>query len=213
MTVVLWTLPGSASLAVHLVLEETGRPYTLRRVQVDADGNREPALLALSPDGRVPVLELDGQVLTESAALCLLLAERDPERRLLPPAGSADHAETLRTMIFLTNTLQETLLRSLYAARYVDDPMAAPAVQRAAEARLATLFGRLDERLRAHDHVVGDAFTVADLYLFMLTRWGRRLSSPAWLLPGVRAHWLRVAERPAVAHVLADQGLDERPPA
>lgn len=212
MTVVLWTLPGSASLAVHLVLEETGQPYTLRRVQVDADGNREPALLALHPDGRVPVLELDGQVLTESAALCLLLAERDPERRLLPPAGSADHAATLSTTIFLTNTLQETLLRALYATRYVDDPGAAPAVQRGAEARLATLFGRLDERLRAHDHVVGEALTVADLYLFMLTRWGRRLPSPAWALPGVRAHWLRVAARPAVARVLADQGLDERPP-
>lgn len=213
MTVVLWTLPGSASLAVHLVLEETGQPYTLRRVQVDADGNREPALLALHPDGRVPVLELDGQILTESAALCLLLAERDPERRLLPPAGTAEHAELLRTTIFLTNTVQETLLRALYAARYVDDPAAAPAVQRAAEARLATLFGWLDERLRAHDHVVGGTFTVADLYLFMLTRWGRRLASPAWGLPGVRAHWLRVAERPAVARVLADQGLDERPPA
>lgn len=212
MPAVLWTLPGSASLAVHLVLEEIGAPYVLRRVEVAADGTREPALLALSPDGRVPVLELDGQILTESAALCLMLAARDPERRLLPPPGTGAEAAMLSLLVFLTNTLQETLLRALYAPRYVDDLDAAPAVQRAAEARLGTLFGRLDDRLRTSDVLVGETTTVADLYLFMLTRWGRRLASPAWALPGIRAHWLRVAERPAVAHVLADQGLEDRPP-
>lgn len=211
MGAVLWYLPGAASLSVHLVLEETAQPYELRRVQVADDGTREPALLALSPEGRVPVLQLDGLVLTESAAICLLLAERDPERRLLPASGTPAHAETLRHLVFCTNTLQETLLRALYPARYVDDPAVAPDVQRAAAARLETLFGRLDAHLRDHETLVPGGVTVADLFLFMLTRWGRRLDPPAWALPGIRDHWLRLAERPAVARVLAQEALEERP--
>lgn len=211
MPTTLWYLPGAASLAVHLVLEETGLPYALRRVETAADGAREPRLQELNPDGRVPVLELEGQVLTESAAICLVLAERDPARRLLPPAGTPEHAETLRLLVHLTNTVQETLLRALYPARYVDDPSAAAAVDRAARARLDTLFDRLEAPLTRRDWLVGEAPTVADLYLFMLVRWGRRLDPPAWSRPGLREHWLRLAGRPAVARVLEQEGLAERP--
>ena len=59
MTARLWWVPGAASLAVHMVLEETGEPYELRRREGEPDDPPPPELLALNPDGRVPVLEVD----------------------------------------------------------------------------------------------------------------------------------------------------------
>lgn len=221
-TTVLWYRPGAASLAVHLTLEELGIPYVLKHVGADGSGGEE-ALRGVNPDGRVPVLEHDGLVLTESAAICLLLAERDPARRLLPPAGSAEHAETVRTLVFLTNTMQEAFLRVFYPERYLEPAdseeagnadEAVEAVARAAGTRLHGLFDRLESTIAERGTVTGGDVTVADLYLFMLTRWGRRLDPPAWTRPALRRHWLELAERPAIARVLADEGLlGDQPPA
>ena len=82
---------------------------------------------------------------------------------------------------------------------------------RAAE-RLDAIFDRLEAELEG-PYVLGERVSVADHYLFMLVRWGRRLPRPAWERPRLAAHWLRMAERPAVARVLADEGLEGRPPA
>jgi glutathione S-transferase len=56
--------------------------------------------------------------------------------------------------------------------------------------------------------LLGERFTSADLYLFMLTRWGRRLEPKWWDQPELRAHFRRVFERPAAQRVWEQQGLD-----
>ncbi len=78
--------------------------------------------------------------------------------------------------------------------------------------RLDGIYDRLEGELDG-PYVLGERVSVADHYLFMLVRWGRRLPRPAWERPRLAAHWLRVAERPAVARVLADEELEGRPPA
>jgi len=209
---VLWGSNGAASFAVHAVLEQTGHPYEARWLDLaPPDAPRPAELLALSAEGRVPVLQLDGQVLTESAAICLHLADLHPEAGLVPAPGTAERAQLLRRLVFLTNTVQEAMLRFLYPHRYVDDPTAGPAVKRRAEERLHELFDRLEDALGGA-YVVGDAPTVADVYLFMLVRWGRHLSPPAWSRPRLRDHWLRVLQLPGVARAVETEGLDERPP-
>jgi glutathione S-transferase len=214
-TAILWCIPGAASLAVHIVLEETGEPYELHYLDIAGPDAPRPAdLLALNPEGRVPVLELRGQVLTESAAICLHVSDLHPEVGLAPPVGTPQRAELLRRLVFLTNTVQETTLRFFYPHRYVDDPAAADAVARRAEARLHELVGRLDGDVAGGFVCGGEGPSVADVYLFMLVRWCRRLTPPAWQRQHLRAHWLRMLERPAVRRVLEDEGLlGELPPA
>jgi glutathione S-transferase len=208
----LWWVPGAASLAVHMVLEETGEPYELRRRESDPDGTPPPELLALNPEGRVPVLELDGQVLTESAAICLHLADRHPEAGLVPAPGTPERAELYRRLMFFTNTVQETTLRFFYPWRYSAPGGPDEAVRTRAIERLEGIYDRLEGELDG-PYVLGERVSVADHYLSMLVRWGRRLPRPAWERPRLAAHWLRVAERPAVARVLADEELEGRPPA
>ena len=72
----LYYAPGTASMVVHLALLEIGAPYRLELVDLDASRERDPAYLRLNPQGTVPTLVVDDRVLTESAALLMVLADR-----------------------------------------------------------------------------------------------------------------------------------------
>jgi glutathione S-transferase len=84
--------PGSAAIAPHAALEETGAPFELVRVDMQAGGPKRPEYLALNPHGRVPTLVADGAPVYEAAAICMLLAERHPEAGLAPRPGTRARA-------------------------------------------------------------------------------------------------------------------------
>jgi glutathione S-transferase len=196
-------LPGTAAMAPHAVLAEIGLPYELARVERDEQGRSPAAYLELNPSGKIPTLEDGDLVLTEAAAICLHLADRHPEAGLLPPLGTRERAEAYRWLAFLTNTVQTALLRHFYPERY-----GTAGVKEAADAELHELYDRIDGRLAGREWLAGETRTAADLFLFMLTRWGRFLEPPAWSRPNLRAHFLRTAELPGVQRMLAEQGLE-----
>ncbi|HET7046318.1 MAG TPA: glutathione S-transferase N-terminal domain-containing protein [Gaiellaceae bacterium] len=204
----LWYRPGSAAMAPHIALAEIGCDYELAAVPHDAPDEAGEDYRRLNPQGRVPVLEDGGLVLTESAAIVMYLADEHPEARLLAEVGSRERAEAYRWLVFLTNTVQEGFLRFFYPERYVDEPGVESLRSRQAEA-LAVHFDRIDAELEGRDWLAGGAErSAADLYLFMLTRWGRRLDPPAWDLPHLRAHFQRLLGRPPIRRVLDEQGLE-----
>jgi glutathione S-transferase len=188
-------------MAPHAALAEIGVPYELALVERDEHGQSPPAYLRLNPSGRVPTLEDGELVLTESAAILLYLADRFPEAGLAPPLG--ERAELYRWLVFLTNTVQTAFLRFLYPERYGDR-----AVRDTAADELQVLFGRIDGQLAGRDWLVGESRTAADLFLFMVTRWGRHLDPQAWARPHVRAHFLRTLELPGVRRMMKEQGLE-----
>jgi glutathione S-transferase len=190
--------PGSASMAPHAALAEIGLDYEL--VEIDRDtAQSDPAYLALNPLGVVPTL-VDGElVLTESAAILLHLADRYPDARLAP----ADRAQYYRWLVFMTNTVQTTILRFLYPERYGDGD-----VREVASAEAGRLFDLIDRELDGREWLAGPHRTGADLFLFMLTRWGRNLEHAAWERPQLRAHFLRTLALPGVRWMLDEQGLE-----
>lgn len=197
-------LPGTAAMAPHAALAEIGEPYELVRVERDEDGRVTEEYLALNPWGKIPTLEDGDLVLTESAAICLYLAEKFPEARLAPPAGTRERAELYRWLLWLTNTVQPAQLRYFYPDRY-----GAGGVKEAAEAELHGHYDRIDGQLAGREWLVGDGErTVSDLFLFMLTRWGRFLEPAAWDRPNLRAHWLQTLELPGVRRAIEEQGLE-----
>jgi glutathione S-transferase len=196
-------MPGSAALAPHATLAVLGVPYVLVRVERDEEGRPTADYQALNPWGKVPTLDDGDHVLTEAAAICLHLAERHPEARLVPPAGTRERSELYRWLIWLTNTVQTTQLRHFYPDRY-----GAAGVKEQADADLAEYYDLLDRHLDGREWLVGDERTVADLFLFMVTRWGRFLEPAAWDRPNLRAHWLRTLAVPGVGRVFEEQGLE-----
>jgi glutathione S-transferase len=195
--------PGTASMAPHAALAEIGVQYEL--VAVDA-GTSSADYLALNPSGRVPTLEDGELVVTESAAILLHLGDRYPNARLVPDIGTVERTELYRSLLNQTNTLQPTLMRVMYPERFGDT-----GVHEAATADAHEQFERLDAQLATRPWLVGDERTAADLFLFMLTRWGRHLDPPAWDRPNVRAHFVRTLALPGVGRMMDEQGL-ERPP-
>jgi glutathione S-transferase len=194
----LYWRPGTASMAPHAALAEIGGAYELVRIERE-EAQRSPAYRALNPLGVVPTLVDGDLVLTESVAILLYLADRFPEARLAP----VERADLYRRLVFLTNTVQTALLRHIYPERYGGD-----GVRAAAQEELRALFDLLDDQLTGREWLVGDHRTGADLFLFMLTRWGRRLDPAAWDRPALRTHFLRTLALPGVERMVHEQGLE-----
>ena len=189
---------GAAAMAPHAALAEIGLDYELIEIDRGA-AQSSPAYRALNPLGVVPTLVDGDEVLTEAAAIMLTLAERHPEARLVP----ADTTRYYRWLVFMTNTVQTAFLRFFYPERYGTD-----GVSERAAAELQELFGVIERALEGREWLAADHRTAADLYLFMLTRWGRRLDPPAWDRPNVRAHFQRTLTLPGVRLMVEEQGLE-----
>ena len=204
--------PSTAAMVPHIVLEEIGVPYERVLVDRTVNAHKEPAYLRLNPNGLIPVL-VDGElVLYETAAVTLHLCDRDPQAGLVPAVGSDARGEFYKWLMWLTNTLQATLLLYFYPERWVDPGNAAGAaeVRRHAQARVAGLLGQLDAYVAAQGGpwFMGSSYTALDPYVFTLCRWTRNFSSDrARDLPNLGPYLQRMLERPAVRRVLAHEAL------
>ena len=185
-------------MAPHAALAEIGADYELVAIE-RGEAQSSADYRALNPLGVVPTLVDGDRVLTESAAILLTLADRYPEARLAPD----DRVDYYRWMIFMTNTLQTAFLRFFYPERY-----GGAGVEEVAGAEAASHFDLIDAHLEGREWLVGDHRTAADLFLLMLTRWGRRLDPPAWDRPHVRAHFRRTYELPGVQRMFEEEDLE-----
>ena len=196
----LYGRPGTASTAPHAALAEIGVEYEL--VHIDRDtAQTDPAYLALNPTGVVPTLVDGDLVLTEAVAILLYLADRFPEARLAPEGE--ERPQFYRWLVFMTNSLQTAMLRFLYPERYGGEGVA-----RAAAEEAGRHFDLVDRELEGRDWLVGDRRSAADLFLFTLVRWGRRLEPPAWARDNLRAHFRRTLALPGVRRMVAEQDLE-----
>jgi glutathione S-transferase len=208
--ITLYYRPGTAAMAPHMALEEAGARYQL--ALVDDDGGMSLAeYRSVNPLGRVPTYVDDGLVLWEAAAVCVHIADTHPAAALLPPLGSHQRALAMRWLIYLTNTVQATFMHHAYPHRLTEDEPAAAELAAGAGRALDAALDHIDSLLGDGPHLLGEQFTVADLYLFMVTRWCRRLPRKAWSRPHVGPHYARMAERPAVARALAQEGIEAYP--
>jgi glutathione S-transferase len=209
--------PSTASMVPHIVLEELGVPY--QRVLVDraVNAHKAPAYLKLNPNGLIPVLTQDDAggaklVLYETAAIVLHLCDTHPDAGLAPPLGSVDRAHFYKWLMWLTNTLQATLIVYFYPERWVTAGNAAGAaeVKAAAETKIAGLLDQLDAELAKHgqDWFMGAHYTALDAYVFTLCRWTRNFASvPARGRPHLGPYLQRMLARPSVQRVMVAEQL------
>lgn len=148
----LYYYPGNASLAPHMLLEEIGEPFELVLVDRANAAQKSAEYLKLNPNGQIPVL-VDGEfVLYEAAAICLYLADRYAQAKLVPQLATDERAHLYQWLFWCTNTLQAMLMHYFYSERMVDDGdvRTAEQVKRRAEMRAGAMLDRLDEQLDSH---------------------------------------------------------------
>jgi glutathione S-transferase len=207
--------PGNASLMPHMLLEELGVPYELKLVDRTQGAHKRPDYLRLNPNGLIPVLvapSAEGElVLYETAAICLHLVDTHPQAGLAPALGTAERAHFYKWLAWLTNTLQAMLIHYFYPERLVDDGDAAAAAQvkAHAEAKIGAMLDQLNAELARHGQpwLLGERFSVVDLYTLMLCRWTRGFGRPARGLAQLGPYLQRVLARPAVQRAFAQECL------
>jgi glutathione S-transferase len=204
----LYYSPGSANLVVHLALLEIGAAHTLERIDLDAGQQRSAAYLAINPNGVVPTLLIDGKPYGEAAALTMLLMERHPEAKLAPAIGHAARADYLQWMLYLANTLQPLFRQWFYPSDHL--PSAADSIKQAARIGIEAAWTHVDAHLAAHGpYMLGESFSVVDLYALMLMRWSRNMPKPATDWPHLAALAKRLKARPSWKQVCDAEGLVE----
>lgn len=195
----------SASMGIRALLEEIGAPYELLDTSVDRDTPRPPEQLAINPNGWVPVLSWDGGAMYEAAAITIFLCDRHPEARLAPAPDDPARPLFLQTLVYFSNSVQNAYQLTYYPDRFVDSPADEPSARRRGNRRLRETWGVIDGQIGDGDWVLGDRFSAADIYLFMLTTWLRpAMGHPALdEFPNVRRIAGKVAQRPGIRHVYA----------
>ena len=204
--------PSTAAMVPHILLEELGVPY--QRVLVDraVGAHKTPEYLRLNPNGLIPVLVDHGQAIYETAAIALHLCDTHPRPALAPALGSPQRAVFYQWMMWLTNTLQASLMVYFYPERWMDEGNTAGVAQLRTQAqrKVGVLVDMLEAELARHGQpwFGGARYSALDPYVFTLCRWTRNLTSaPARERKLLGPYLQRVLARPAVQRVLAAEQL------
>ncbi|OWQ86293.1 glutathione S-transferase [Roseateles aquatilis] len=219
----LYYFPSNASFAPHVVLNELGVPFQLRLVDRDKGEHKAPEFLAINPNGLLPALRDtrdavagDGQgdlVFFETAAILLHLADTHPDAGLMPPLGTAARAQAYKWLMWLTNTLQPTIISYYYPDRFVapGNTAGSAEVKQQAQVRASAQLDLLAAEFDRHGGpwLLGERYSVLDPFAFMLCRWTRNFADPARGRPALAAFLARMAERPALLRTMASEALPQ----
>ncbi len=198
----LYYSPAACSLSPHIVALEAG--IELQLVKVDTRTktfDREGDFWAINPKGYVPALELDdGQVLTEGPAIVQYLADLRPEAKLAPAQASFARVRLQEMLNYITAEIHKS-----YSPLF--NPQVTADVRAERVAYLQKRYALLDRHLAGQPYLVGDRFSVADAYLFVVTNWARGIKVDLSEFTHLQAFMGRIAARPAVQAAMRAEGL------
>lgn len=201
----LYYSPGACSLASHIALEEAKAPYTAQRVDLKNGEQRSPEYLKINPKGRVPALQTEKGILSESPVILGYIAQAFPAAKLTSDVDSFAFADMQAFNLYLATTVHVAFAHVFRPTRYGDGDTVAAAMRIKASAMLDDAFDMIDKKMADGRHYVhGDQYTISDPYLLVFSRWLDRSNlGPVDQFDRVAAHRKRIEDRPAVKKVLS----------
>jgi glutathione S-transferase len=198
----LYYAPGACSLAPHIVAREAGIDLALERVDTKTKRTETGAdYLAINPKGYVPALELDdGSLLTEGPVISQYLADLAPASELAPPAGTIARYRLQEWLGYINSELHKS-----YSPLF--NPATPDATRDERRAYLTRRYALVEQHLATNEYLLGDRFTAADAYLFVVTNWARPTKLDLSAFPALLAFQKRIAGRPAVQAAMVAEGL------
>lgn len=194
--------PGACSLASHIVLEETGAPFTAKSVALRKGEQQKPDYLAMNPKGKVPLLVIDGKPLTENVAIMTYLSKSFPQAKLLPTGDLLKEAEALAFLAWCTAGIHPVFSRMFGPQRFCDLPESTDNVKKLAAGPTAQNFALIEKMLEGKDWLFGE-FSAADAYLFVFWRWALHHKLDVSAYPNYAKHFERMQARPSVQRAVA----------
>ncbi|QDC10149.1 glutathione S-transferase family protein [Oceanicola sp. D3] len=194
------------SMRVLWLLHELGVEFELVVHPFDKTLRSED-YLALNPAGRVPALEIEGEVWWESGAIIELLCERFAEAGLGRGPGQAERADWLIWLHFAETISQHLAALTQQHIMLYDDDMRSPVVMKLEAARLGKCFEALEARLQGRAYLLDSGFSAADVAVGQAVYMGRRFARLD-AFPALSAWWARMEERPAFQASSPPEGAD-----
>jgi glutathione S-transferase len=201
----LYLAPGTCALASHIALAEAGADYTIEKLDMKANQQNSPEYLKLNPKGRVPTLVTDRGVLTETPAMLAFIAQTFPKARLAPLDDAFAFAQVQAFNSYLCSTVHVAHAHKLRGARWATEETTFADMKRMVPKTVGACFALIERDMVKGPWVMGEQYTICDPYLYTIATWLEGDGVDIAVLPKVADHRNRMAERPAVQKVLAEQ--------
>lgn len=200
----LYYLQGACSLASLISLIEVGAKF--EPVAVDRKTKKLPDgrdYTEVNPKGYVPALELDdGEVLTENTAVLPYIADLNPSANLAPPAGTRARFRLQEWLGYVNSEVHKNF-SPLF------NPSTPEATKQTARDNIARRLAFIEERLGDKSFLLGENFSVADAYLYVILSWRQKLGVDISGFPKVTALYERIRARPSVQSARKAEGLND----
>jgi glutathione S-transferase len=201
----LYYAPNSCALASHLALEHSGAVYEACKVDFSRQEQRSPAFLAINPKGRVPVLITEQGVLSETPAILAYIAQRFPSAKLAPINDPWLFAQAQSFNSYLCSTVHVAHAHRYRGYRWSDDEAAIESMRRKVPQTMAACFEQIENDYFIGPFVLGDHYSICDMYLFTITQWLEGDEVDIKQFPKVAAHRQWMLNNATVQKVLGNQ--------
>ncbi len=203
----LYYAPDTCALATHIALEDAGADYRLRRVDFGKGEQRSAAFLAVNPKGRVPALATPRGILTESPAMLAFVAQSYPAAGLAPLDDPFAFARLQSVNSYLCSTLHVAHAHRMRGHRWADEPEAIAAMRRKVPESVGACWAYVEDEVLAGPFVMGEAYSIADPYLFTFAQWMEADGVVPGRFPKVAAHREMMRGRATVQAALRAEGV------
>jgi glutathione S-transferase len=195
---------GSIALASHIALEETDVNYEGIKLNSSIMEHTLPEYLAINPKGRVPSLMTEHGVLTETPAILLYIAQRFGADVFPPPQDIFELAQLQSFNSYLCSTAHVNHAHRMRGKRWVDesDTHSIKAMQAKVTRNMQEVFALIEAEMFKGPWVMGENYSIADIYLFAITQWMESDSVDINDYPLLKAHRAAMLARPAVKYIV-----------
>jgi glutathione S-transferase len=201
----LYYAPHTCSLASHIALEDAGAKYELRRIDFGKTEQQSPAYLEVNPKGRVPAMVTAQGILTETPAMLAYIAQRFSQAQLAPLDDPFAFAQLQAFNSYLCSGLHVAHPHRMRGYRWADEPASFADMQRKVPKSVGACYDMIENHMLRGPWVMGNAYTIADPYLFTLAQWLEDDGVDPVRIPRVIEHRARMAERPNVRKAIAEE--------
>ncbi|MGJ8689592.1 MAG: glutathione S-transferase family protein [Gammaproteobacteria bacterium] len=195
--------PKTCALAVHLALEHIGAPYEAIQLDFSQQSQRSPEFLSINPKGRVPAIVTDEGILTETPALLLYLCQRHPEAELAPLDDNFATAQMQAFNSYLCATVHVAHAHRVRGIRWADDENAIESMKKKVPQSMGDAMALIENGMLKGPWVMGEQYTVADMYLYTISNWLEGDGVDISKLPRVIAHREKMANDPLIQKLTA----------
>ena len=202
MKITLFHFPTACSRVTMNALEEVGVDYETQMVNLHSGEQKSPEYLAVNPKGKVPVLRIDGQLLTENSVILGLLDQLYPAAGLLPKSDDPVRAmQPHIDMAWCAATLHPIVRQIRNPQRWTKGETSG--VQADGIDKMSVECAGFTTRLSGSRWWYGERWSIVDTYIYWVYSTSARGDLfPLERFPALGEHAARVRKRPSFQRVL-----------